>query len=294
MESYEQWQNRGEAFQVDTGLGVFNIFTIVINQNQEKPWLTLLHGFPTSSWDYHKILPSLEEHFNILIFDFLGFGLSDKPRFHSYSIHEQANICEYLWKKLNIQKTFMIAHDYGATVLQELIARKNESHKNSIEFDKIVLMNSGLVPSLHKPILVQKLLNNKLLGPLVSLLVTKKSLHKNLKSIFSSHHPPSEKEMDTLWKFIQTHNGNLKYHKLIHYLDDRKNNSNRWVQSLEAKEDMYYLWGPEDPVSGQHMLARVKEIAPHSTFHTSPNVGHYPQFEAPNEIIKLLKSINFR
>ena len=44
------------------------------------PALLLLHGFPTSSWDWYKIWPQLIERFEVIAFDFIGFGFSDKPK----------------------------------------------------------------------------------------------------------------------------------------------------------------------------------------------------------------------
>jgi len=43
------------------------------------PWLVCFHDFPTSSWDWHLLLPYLEKRYRILVFDFPGYGLSAKP-----------------------------------------------------------------------------------------------------------------------------------------------------------------------------------------------------------------------
>jgi len=56
------------------------------------PWCTLLHGFPSSSHDFWKIAPALAERWTLLTFDLYGFGASDKPVDHDYSIHEQADL----------------------------------------------------------------------------------------------------------------------------------------------------------------------------------------------------------
>ena len=45
----------------------------------EAPTVLLLHGFPSSSFDFREVLPHLGGHAWVAI-DFLGFGLSDKPR----------------------------------------------------------------------------------------------------------------------------------------------------------------------------------------------------------------------
>ena len=59
--------------------------------------MTLLHGFPSSSYDWAKLAPALARRHALLLPDLLGFGASDKPAQHEYSIHEQADIVEALW-----------------------------------------------------------------------------------------------------------------------------------------------------------------------------------------------------
>ncbi|NWQ72385.1 MEST protein, partial [Neopipo cinnamomea] len=86
----------------------------------------LLHGFPTSSYDWSKIWEGLTQRFHrVIALDFLGFGFSDKPRPHRYSIFEQANVVEGLTRHLGLQhhRINLLAHDYGDTVAQELLHR---------------------------------------------------------------------------------------------------------------------------------------------------------------------------
>jgi pimeloyl-ACP methyl ester carboxylesterase len=45
------------------------------------PTVPLLHGYPSSSFDFRAVLPHLADHAWVTM-DFLGFGLSDKPRPH--------------------------------------------------------------------------------------------------------------------------------------------------------------------------------------------------------------------
>ncbi|NXF13812.1 MEST protein, partial [Smithornis capensis] len=86
----------------------------------------LLHGFPTSSYDWSKIWEGLTQRFHrVIALDFLGFGFSDKPRPHRYSILEQADIVEGLVRHLGLRqhRINLLSHDYGDTVAQELLHR---------------------------------------------------------------------------------------------------------------------------------------------------------------------------
>ncbi|KAJ7420656.1 mesoderm specific transcript [Pitangus sulphuratus] len=104
----------------------------------------LLHGFPTSSYDWSKIWEGLTQRFHrVIALDFLGFGFSDKPRPHRYSIFEQASVVEGLARHLGLQhhRINLLAHDYGDTVAQELLHRYEHNKTGSILINSLCLSN---------------------------------------------------------------------------------------------------------------------------------------------------------
>ena len=269
------WKESGFFLELNLSNVSRKIFVRTTKLNENIPWIVFLHGFPTSSWDFEKILLPIEKEYNTLALDFLGFGLSDKPKKHHYSIIEQADIVEKVLSKLKLDNPFIVSHDYGDTVLQELLSRR--------DFKGVVLLNGGLYPKLHRPILIQKLLNNKITGPLTTKLVSKSAFIKSLTKTLVVR--PSEKELDHLWDFILEGNGLRLYHKLIHYIDDRVQHEQKWIDALEKKgTPKKFIWGLKDPISGEHMIEAVKKKVSNSIVYELNNVGHYPQLEAPEEV----------
>ena len=63
---------------------------IFVSDQGSGPPVLFLHGFPTSSFDYALLTPLLASQRRLVLFDFLGYGYSDKPRQHNYSLFEQA------------------------------------------------------------------------------------------------------------------------------------------------------------------------------------------------------------
>ena len=60
----------------------------------------------------------------VLAPDFLGFGLSEKPRDHTYTLHWQADLVEELVRRRSAGRpVFFVAHDMGTSVANELMAR---------------------------------------------------------------------------------------------------------------------------------------------------------------------------
>ena len=87
--------------------------------------MTLLHGFPASSFDWAGVMPQLTgTGYRVTTLDFLGYGSSDKPYPYRYSLIEQANLVQALWRDLGIDRTALVAHDYGVSVAQELLFRE--------------------------------------------------------------------------------------------------------------------------------------------------------------------------
>ena len=115
------WKNIGSFINVNG----HSIFVIDTDKNASKDTLTILHGYPTSSYDYYRVLHKLSKKYRVIIHDHLGFGFSDKPLNYSYSLVNQATIALQLWKQLGIKKTTLLAHDYGTSVATEVLARHN-------------------------------------------------------------------------------------------------------------------------------------------------------------------------
>jgi pimeloyl-ACP methyl ester carboxylesterase len=173
--TFPQWIATGSFFEYRNNLNIFyRVF-----RNGSKPWLTALHGFPSSSRDFLPLIEELNGNFNLLVFDFLGFGGSDKPKDHTYSMAEQADITEKLLQFLEIEKTHLLAHDYGACVAQELLARTNET-RSTLKIEKVFFLNASMYSRLHHPLFIQKALNHPLFGRFVTLLVSEAVYKKNI------------------------------------------------------------------------------------------------------------------
>ena len=276
MHGIEDWFAAGERVQA----GGFDLFTRVIG-DESKPWLTLLHGFPTCSFDWAPVVDELAKERRLLLFDFVGFGDSDKPAGHTYSIHEQADLTEALWRHFGVESTALVVHDYGVSVGQELLARHSEG-KLAVALERIAFLNGGLYPDLHRALLVQKLLLHPRTGPLLSKRIDERGLARGLRRVFAPEHRPSDEELHEHWLGIERHGGAQIQHLLIRYIEDRRRHSERWTGALERTDvPRTFVWGMLDPVSGAHMAERIVQRVPGRELHALADVGHYPQLEAP-------------
>ena len=125
-------------------------------------------------------------------------GLSDKPRRKKYLITEQAEAQIALLKARGITDIHILAHDYGVTVSQELLARQAEGALQGITLKSIVFLNGGLYPDMHRARPIQKLLAGPF-GPLISRFMSQKRFAKSFSEIFGSQTQPSAEELDAFW-----------------------------------------------------------------------------------------------
>jgi pimeloyl-ACP methyl ester carboxylesterase len=102
-----------------------------------------LHGYPSSSYDWRDAFDRLDGH-RLFAFDFLGFGLSDKPREHLYSLRGQADLVEALAQRFGDEPVVMVSHDMGSSVATEILARDIDGLL-SFKLRSALLFNASLV-----------------------------------------------------------------------------------------------------------------------------------------------------
>ena len=266
---------------------------IFVNESGRGETLLLIHGFPTASWDWYRMWPHLIQEYHVLAADFLGFGFSDKPRNYPYSILDQADLLEALLRKKGIERVHIISHDYGDTVAQELLARfqeRTQKGETGVEIKSLCLLNGGLFPEVHRPLLVQKILMSPL-GFIVARLFNRAKLGKNFKNIFGPNTQPTEAELDDFWTLVGGNGGRYVFHLLIRYMAERVQYRERWVGALQtAKIPLCFINGVADPISGQHMVDRYRELIPNPNVIELKGIGHFPLIEAPEAVLQHLGS----
>ena len=271
------WRKRGQTF-------VFRGQTIRYWAAGQGEPLLLIHGLPTASWDWHYLWQPLAQRYRVIACDMLGFGDSAKPVNHNYSLLEQADLQQALLAHLSVeQPVHVLAHDYGDSVAQELLARHYETLAH---IASCVFLNGGLFPETHRPVLMQKLLLSPL-GWMIGLAFTRDALVKSFKQIFGPQTRPTESELDDFWSLVDSNHGQRIMHKLIGYIPQRRVQRERWVSAMQRGEiPLRLINGEVDPVSGAHMVARYRQLIPAPDTVLLSEIGHYPQIEAPAQVLK--------
>ncbi len=282
----EGWQHGGKWFSYE-GHAIFSRMA-----GQGEP-LVLMHGYPTASWDWNRLWPMLVPHHNVLTLDMLGFGFSDKPADYSYSIQDQADLFQGWIEQLGLSSVHLLAHDYGCSVAQELLAREQEA---SLPFRirTVCFLNGALFPEVHNPLLIQKLLRSPF-GGLISRGLTRRSFERNFRRLFGTHNPPDRQDMDDFWHLLTYNNGRGILHRLIQFMEERRCHRNRWVSAVQkADQPLRLISGTADPVSGAAMARRYRELVADPDVVCLRNIGHYPHLETPWDVFSAYRDFRQR
>jgi pimeloyl-ACP methyl ester carboxylesterase len=286
------WESNGEY--ITYGPSHHKIFVKQVGDSKatSEKTLLLLHGFPESSYSYHAIIEGILEHFDrIILFDMLGYGLSDKPENdYSYSIYEQADTVFEVWKYFGIKGGHLLSHDMGDSVATEILARRENGLMPgwfSEGLQSLTFTNGSMVLELAKLRVTQKILLSKY-GYLMKNLTTFKLFRQQVQSAHGNTNL-SEEEIQILWESNTLQDGHKKAYLTINYISDRKRfEKSRWLPALaQTKLPIHICWGDEDAVAKVEMAYHLKEkVCKGAKLTIMKGLGHFCQLGSPEKWVQ--------
>ena len=272
-ERVRTWQARGEREQF-RGHGIH-----VFRREGDGPLRPLPARLPLELLRLASLFDQLPDP-AILAFDFLGFGLSDKPREHRYSLAVAGRPRDGAGPPPRRRApVFVVAHDMGTSVTTELMARDLEG-RLGWDLAGVLLFNGSIVLDAATLPPSQKLLRSRL-GPLASRLSSRRVFGQQFGSVFSAAHPLTAEEAADQWSLVCHNGGRTLGHSLIAYLDERIEYADRWHGAIRDWKRLQLAWGLLDPVATPAVLAALRELHPGVPVTELPDLGHYPQLEDP-------------
>lgn len=272
----ETWGATGRFLDVDGR----RVFTLTAG---DGPAILLLHGFPESSYDWRGIVDPLAAHARVVLFDFLGYGLSDKPADPRVTLFDQADLSERVAAALDLERCTIVAHDMGDTVAAELLARRNAG---SLPFDieRVILTNGSIFIDLAQLSPGQQMLLALPDEPLAEP-PPMEGFKPGLRVTFSAEHQPPDADLDAMLALIVEGGGDRLLPRLIRYIEERRANQDHWTRALvDYAGPLTALWGEQDPIAVVEMAHRLKELRPATEIVTWPDVGHWPALEVPDRL----------
>jgi pimeloyl-ACP methyl ester carboxylesterase len=269
-----EWRDAGSYVPTSAG----SVF--VASAAGAAPRVLLLHGYPSSSYDFRHVVARLGQR-AWLTLDFPGFGLSEKPRSHTYSLFEHADVVEQVVAATTTGSLVLVAHDMGTSVATELMARDIEG-RLGFALERAVLSNGSVLVERASLRLSQKVLRGPW-GPLAARLTNRRMFVREFAALFSPTHPLAAVEAEAQWALLSRAGGHRIVHRLTRYLHERVRHATRWHGAVrDWDKPLGLLWGLLDPVATIAVLDGLRALRPEAGLVELPGLGHYPQLEDPD------------
>jgi pimeloyl-ACP methyl ester carboxylesterase len=271
-----EWEQRGHLIPTDIG----HVFCVDVDGPSDRPPALVIHGYPSSSFDWWAVVDALSADRRVVLFDLAGFGLSAKPD-RAYSIRLQADVTEAVAAAHGLERVVLVTHDLGDTVGGEVLARSLEG---LLDFDfagRLVTNGSIYIETAHLTNGQQLLLSlpDEKLAPG---LITSETYMRALADTMSADHQPTEDELAAQWELSSRDDGHLLLARLIRYIEERRREERRFTGAIETHPSpLGVLWGVEDPIAIVAMVDQLVAARPDAHVVRLPGLAHYPMIEDP-------------
>ncbi len=111
----------------------------------ENPPVLMLHGNPTWSFFYRRLIRALRQSYRVIAPDHMGCGLSDKPKNYPYRLASHMQNAERLMDHLNLRHITLACHDWGGAVGMGVAVRRPDL------FDRFLIFNTAAWRSSRMP-----------------------------------------------------------------------------------------------------------------------------------------------
>lgn len=253
--------------------------------------LLMLHGFPTSSVDFVRVLEALNADRRVVLLDYPGFGLSAKPD-RAYSLFEQADVVEAMAQQLGLEEVDLLTHDMGDSIGGELLARSLDGDLG-FEVRRRVITNGSIYLAMAQLTDGQKFLR----ALPDELLPGDTAPDQEVLTDALADLVAPELQGDQMIVAALAESAGLVCHggggrllaRTIRYIDERSLHESRWTGAIEAHPaPLTIVWGRHDPIAVAGMAGTLHERRPDSQL-VWLDAGHWPMIERPAEFVAAVR-----
>jgi pimeloyl-ACP methyl ester carboxylesterase len=244
------------------------------------PALVLAHGWPWSSFSWHRIIPDLARRYHVHWYDMPGYGSSDKGAEQRTSLDVQGKVFAEMLAHWDVERAIVVAHNLGgATTLRAHLLHGSD-------FDRYVLMNVvamrpwgseffdhvgrhvdaflGLPPHIHRAV-VEAYIKGAIVNDIDS------------------------RDFEKLVEPWLSEEGRGSFYRQFAQADEK------YTAEVEPvfgniRCPVRIIWGEDDPWIPLERGKALHALIPQGSFETLPGVGHLPQLEAPDLVLERLNA----
>ncbi|KMM38011.1 alpha/beta fold hydrolase [Guptibacillus hwajinpoensis] len=241
----------------------------------DRPVLTLLHGFLSSSFSYRRLIPLLTKAYTVVAIDLPPFGKSEKSNRFVHSYQNYAEVVVELLEKLSIEQTVMIGHSMGGQVAMRASAlNENLVSKN------VLLCSSGYLEKAKQSLVYTSYL------PFFSVYLKRWLYRKGVKgNLINCVYDPQLIDEEMMDGYIQPFFNESIFRSLVRMIRDREGD----LSSDELKQihtPSLLIWGENDRVVPLKVGKRLSSDLPNAELIVYEKTGHLLPEERPRLIMK--------
>ena len=245
------------------------------------PPLVLAHGWPWSSYAWHRIIPGLSRRFTVFWYDMPGYGVSGKAPEQATGLDVQGAVFAEMLEHWALERPSVMAHDFGGAA----VLRAHVLH--GCDYARLVLMNvvamrpwgsaffdhvgrhvdafRGLPPHIHAAV-VRAYIEGALAVPL-----------------------PEEDLAELVAPWL-TEAGQVSFYRQFAQADER------FTAEIEPEFGrlrcpVTILWGDRDPWIPIERGRALADLVAQGPLRPFAGLGHLPQLEAPERVLEALEDV---
>jgi pimeloyl-ACP methyl ester carboxylesterase len=266
----EEHEAAGKRVVVD-GVHIF-----VREDGQGEPVL-LLHGVPSSSFLYRKMLPELAgKGFRAVSFDFPGMGLSDKPRDIGYDWHSLAEWVGKVVDALELPPVHLVLHDIAGPVGAEW-ALRNPVKVRSITFTNTLMDVAHFRPAFPMRVFQLPVLRHLAFSTLNAGTALKIFRHSGVKN-------PDVLDEDVAAGYLYLVTNNGGHHSFLEIMNGlictEEHRDYLRDGLLAIDKPMQVIWGDQELAIPKAQLHYIRQVFPLQAEHRV-DAKHFLQEEHP-------------
>jgi haloalkane dehalogenase len=249
------------------------------------PTVLLLHGNPTWSYLYRRVIRKLGGECRLIAPDYPGFGMSKPPSGYGYRPAEHAECVQRLIEHLTLEDLTLVVQDWGGPIGLRYAVEHPGNMRALVLMNTWVFQPSGMATifslamggwPVGKWLQTRRNFFARRIVP--SSIYHKEKVTDSLKAAYTAPFPTPQSRQGT-WVFPR---------------EIRK--SARWLADIESKleilEDLpvEMLWAMKDPAFGhQKIIDQWRGYLKNTTLETLDDASHYLQEDRPDRVVAAIR-----
>lgn len=244
----------------------------------DGPPVVFVHGTPTWSYLWRRIVPRLSERFAIYVYDLLGYGASTCSEGADISVTAQAQVLTQLLDRWGLDRPALAGHDIGAAAILRAHLLDGRPARCIALIDGVVLRPWITSTTRH----MQKHLDAYRTMPAH---IYEQIVATHLRSAVSG--PMDDDTLEAYMAQWRGERGQAAYfNKVAHFDEASTGDFEPLLTHLSVP--VLILWGREDAWLKVKFAERLYDLVPGAELAVIPNAGHFVMEDAPEEVARSL------